>query len=825
MHLDNSKKGGLQMNKKELSEEDIKARYITPAVEGAGWDKKQIRYEYSFTAGRIILRGQVTARGKRKFADYVLFYRPNFALAIIEAKDNNHPVGAGLQQAIEYANALDIKYVYASNGDGFVEQNLVTGEVKELSLNEFPSPEELYQRYIKDMKITETGEKALLEPYYYVPNYKTPRYYQRVAINRTVDAVASGRDRILLVCATGTGKTFMAFQIIYRLWKAGIKKKILFLADRNVLVDQTISGDFKPFGSKMTKVENKKLDSSYEIYLALYQQLAGEDGTEPFKQFKPEFFDLIVVDECHRGSAKEESTWRKILEYFSGATQIGCTATPIETKEASSQTYFGEPIYEYSLKQGINDGFLAPYKVIRIGLDKDLVGYRPEAGKKDKYGYEIEDREYNIKDFDRTLVLDERTKIVAKRVTEFLKKTDRFSKTIVFCVDIEHAERMRQALINENRDLYSQNDKYIMRITGDNAEGKAQLDNFIDEESPYPVIAVTSKLMTTGVDAKMCKLIVLDNNINSMTEFKQIIGRGTRLLEENGKTYFTIMDFRNASRLFADKDFDGTPEVVIEISDGGEIPEGEEDAPNGGEIPEGEGDAPNGGEIPDGEKDNPTDNGDLPTDTGTGTPDDPRGKKGNGGSGAEDEKPRKYYVNDIPVTVLSERVQYLDKDGKLITESLVDYTRKNILGQYAKLEAFLNKWNEAKKKQAIVEELKQEGVLLDAIREESGKYDVDDFDLILHLAYDKAPLTRIERVNNVKKRGYLYKYSEMAQKVLGVLMDKYASDGLKEIEETKILQLHEFQLFGSPMKIVKEFGGKAAYEQAVKELEDEIFSA
>ena len=791
------------MGKKDLSEEDIKARYITPAVEDAGWDKKQIRYEYAFTAGRIILRGNVTARGKQKRADYLLFYKPNFPLAIIEAKDNNHPVGAGLQQAIEYANALDIKYVYASNGDGFVEQNLITGAVRELSLEEFPSPEELYQRYKADMNITETSEKALLEPYYYVPGYKTPRYYQRIAINRAVDAVASGKDRVLLVCATGTGKTFMAFQIIYRLWKSGLKKKILFLADRNVLVDQTISGDFKPFGGKMTKVENKKLDSSYEIYLALYQQLAGEDGEEPYKQFKPEFFDLIVIDECHRGSAKEESAWRKILDYFSGATQIGCTATPVETKEASSQTYFGEPIYEYSLKQGINDGFLAPYKVIRIGLDKDLVGYRPEAGKTDAYGYEIEDREYNIKDYDRTLVLDERTKVIAAKITEFLKKTDRFSKTIVFCVDIEHAERMRQALINENKDLYAENNKYIMRITGDNAEGKAQLDNFIDEESTYPVIAVTSKLMTTGVDAKMCKLIVLDNNINSMTEFKQIIGRGTRLLEENGKTYFTIMDFRNASRLFADKDFDGNPEVVIDID--GKTPIDPTPVDTGEEPPEDEnGNGDNNGSGQDGSGNS-------------------RNDWGNGDDG--DDKPKKYYVKDVAVTVLSERVQYIDKDGKLITESLIDYTRKNILGQYARLDAFLRKWNEAKKKQAVVEELKEEGVLLDAVREEIGQTDIDDFDLILHLAYDKAPLTRIERINNVKKRGYLYKYSETAQKVLGVLMNKYASDGLKEIEETKILQLHEFKEFGSPMKIVKEFGGKAAYEQAVKELEDEIFYA
>ena len=794
-------KGVVQMGKKDLSEEDIKARYITPAVEQAGWDKKQIRYEYAFTAGRIILRGNVTARGKQKRADYLLFYKPNFPLAIIEAKDNNHPVGAGLQQAIEYAEALDVKYVYASNGDGFVEQDLITGDIRNLSLDEFPSPDELYHRYLSESDKSDVEEKVMLEPYYYVPGYKQPRYYQRIAVNRTVDAVAGGQDRVLLVCATGTGKTFMAFQIIYRLWKAGIKKKILFLADRNVLVDQTISGDFKPFGGKMTKVENKKLDSSYEIYLALYQQLAGDDGVEPFKQFKPEFFDLILVDECHRGSAKEDSAWRKILEYFSGATQIGMTATPVETKEASSQTYFGEPIYEYSLKQGINDGFLAPYKVIRIGLDKDLVGYRPEAGKLDDNGYEIEDREYNVKDFDRTLVLDERTKVIAKKVTEFLKKTDRFSKTIVFCVDVEHAERMRQALINENKDLWNENHKYIMRITGDNAEGKAQLDNFIDEDSKYPVIAVTSKLMTTGVDAKMCKLIVLDNNINSMTEFKQIIGRGTRLLEDYGKTYFTIMDFRNASRLFADKDFDGNPEVVIDI----------------------------GGNDPIDPTGNPEDTDNPENGDGSGNGSENTGNSGGSddgwGNGDDDDKPKKYYVKDVKVEVLSERVQYVDKDGKLITESLIDYTRKNILGQYARLDAFLKKWNEAQKKQAIVDELREEGVLLDAVREETGQTDIDDFDLILHLAYDKAPLTRIERINNVKKRGYLYKYSELAQKVLGTLMDKYASDGLKEIEETKILQLTEFQQFGSPMKIVKEFGGKAAYEKAVKELEDEIFSA
>lgn len=790
------------MGKRNLSEEDIKARYITPAITNAGWDiNKQVRLEYAFTAGRIILRGNVTARGKKKRADYVLFYKNNFPLAVIEAKDNNHPVGAGLQQAIEYAKSLDIHYVYASNGDGFIEQNLINGGVKELRLEEFPSPEDLYRRYLKDKNINKAEEKVILEPYYYVPNYKTPRYYQRIAINRTVDAVAKGQDRVLLVSATGTGKTFMTFQIIYRLWKSGLKKRILFLADRNVLVDQTITGDFKPFGGKMTKVKNKNLDSSYEIYLALYQQLSGDDGEETFRQFQPNFFDLIVIDECHRGSAKEESAWRKVLDYFSSATHIGCTATPIETKEASSQTYFGEPIYEYSLKQGINDGFLAPYKVIRIGLDKDLEGYRPEAGKIDKYGYEVEDREYNVKDFDRSLVIDDRTRVIASKITEFLKKTDRFSKTIVFCVDIEHAERMRQALINENKDLYAENDKYIMRITGDNDEGKAQLEYFIDEESDYPVIAVTSKLMTTGVDAKMCKLIVLENNINSMTEFKQIIGRGTRLLEEYGKTYFTIMDFRNSSRLFADPAFDGKPEVVIDLDGNDPVDEPE--------VEEG--------------------NEDYGQNDGNDGVNEPGGDYHTGGTDAFDDdgedKPRKYYIGDVTVRVLSERVQYVDKDGKLITESLIDYTKKNILQQYARLDDFLKTWTEAEKKQAIIDELQDGGVLLEAVREELDKTELDDFDLICHLAYDKPPLTKKERAENVKKRHYLYKYSDVAQQVIEALLDKYADDGIKEIEDTKVLQLKEFAKIGSPMKIVKAFGGKAAYLKAVQELENEIYYA
>jgi len=782
------------MGKRNLSEEDIKSRYITPAVEAAGWEKEQIRFEYNFTDGRIIVRGNVAARGKRKRADYILFYKSNIPLAVIEAKKNTYSVGAGLQQAVDYANSLDIPYVYSSNGDAFVEQNLLTAEVKDIPLDDFPSPEALYNRFKRDKGLTSEEEEVMLEPYYYVPGYKKPRYYQRNAINRVVNAVASGRDRVLLVSATGTGKTFMAFQIIHRLWKSGRKKRILFLADRNVLIDQTMSGDFRPFEGSMTKVTKRQLDSSYEIYMALYQQLVGEDGEEIFRNLQPSFFDLIVIDECHRGSAREDSAWRKILEYFSEATHVGLTATPIETDVASSVMYFGEPIYEYSLKQGIDDGFLAPYKVIRIGLDKDLEGYRPEAGKVDRYGYEIEDREYNVKDYDRKIVIDDRTKKVAGKITEFLKNTDRFSKTIVFCVDIEHAERMRQALINENRDLYRQDDRYIMRITGDNDEGKAQLENFIDEDSTYPVIAVTSKLMTTGVDAKMCKLIVLENNINSMTEFKQIIGRGTRLLEDYGKTYFTIMDFRNVSRHFADPAFDGYPEVVMELTEDEPVTD-----PMGDPAEEYIDDFDNAEVIME-----PAINEEYED---------------------EDDTPRKYYVDDVEVSVISERVQYLDSDGKLITESLIDYTRKNIVEQYAKLDEFLKTWTEADKKRAIIDELEENGVFLEAVREEIGREELDDFDLICHLAYDKPPLTKKERVENVKKRHYLYKYSNVAQKVINALLDKYADDGIREIEDLRVLQLQEFAQIGSPLAIVKEFGGVQGYEDAIQELTNELYYA
>ena len=629
-----------------MSEEDIKMKYITPAIEKAGWDiKTQVRAEYTFTDGRIIVRGNLVARGKRKRADYLLSYKPNMPLAIIEAKDNKKPMGAGMQQGLEYAEILDIPFIYSSNGDGFIEHDRFTGKERELSLDEFPSPNELWERYKKGKGIQPHEEKVIEEDYFFDMSGKSPRYYQRVAINRVIEAIAKGQDRILLVMATGTGKTYTAFQIIYRLWKSRAKKRILFLADRNILIDQTMANDFKHFGDKMIKVNRKNVSKAHEIYLALYQSMTGsEEWQDIYKQFSPDFFDLVIVDECHRGSAKDNSAWREVLEYFSSATQIGLTATPKETKDVSTSNYFGEPVYTYSLKQGIEDGFLAPYKVVRVSLDRDLEGYRPAKGKVDKYGNLIEDRIYNVSDFDRNLILEKRTEIVAKKITEFLKKTNRFDKTIVFCVDIDHAERMRQALINENSDLVKENSKYIMRITGDNEEGKAQLDNFIDPESKYPTIVTTSKLLTTGVDAQTCKLIVLDSNINSMTEFKQIIGRGTRIKEEYGKLFFTIMDFRGVTRLFADPDFDGDPVVIYEPKEGEDIV-----PPTEGEYDDFEGEP--GAYVNE-------DEGDFDLDE-------------NGGG-----KRVKYVVDDVEVMVVNERVEYYDKDGKLVTESLKDYTRK-----------------------------------------------------------------------------------------------------------------------------------------------------
>ena len=652
----------------KYSERDICTKFITPALVKAGWDiHKQIREEVTFTAGRIIVKGKMHTRRKAKRADYILYYKSNLPLAIIEAKDNTHSVGDGMQQALQYADILDIPFVFSSNGKAFLEHDR-TGMSdyveREIGLDEFPSPEQLWERNKQWKGITEEQERIITQDYFSDGSGKTPRYYQRIAINRAVEAIAQGQNRLLLVLATGTGKTLIAFQLIWRLWKSRTKKRILFLADRNILVDQTMANDFKHFGDKMTKIRNRKVDKSYEIYLALYQGMSGaEEWKNIYKEFSPDFFDLIIVDECHRGSAKEDSAWREILEYFSSATQVGLTATPKETKDVSNIHYFGEPIYTYSLKQGINDGFLAPYRVIRYTIDKDVEGWRPEEGQRDKYGQIIEDRIYNVKDFDRTLIIDERTALVAKKITEYLKKTDRFQKTIVFCVDIPHAERMRQALVNENADLAAQNPKYIVRITGDNEEGKEELDNFIDPASTYPVIAVTSKLLTTGVDVQTCKLIVLDANINSMTEFKQIIGRGTRVNEEYGKYSFTIIDFRNVTNLFADPAFDGDPVQIYEPKEG--------DPPIPPDVVK-----------EDDEEEDFSDHfygGDK--------------KDGSEGDDVIRERSRTYYVDNVKVKVINERVQYINEEGKLITESLKDYTKKRVNQNYASLDEFLQKWN------------------------------------------------------------------------------------------------------------------------------------
>lgn len=792
----------LLVNKKDLSERDICSKYITPSLINAGWNlERQIREEVTFTDGRIIVRKKLVTRGERKRADYILYYKPNLPLAIIEAKDNKHPVGAGMQQALNYAEILDIPFVYSSNGDAFLEHDrTVTQGIKEreIPLNQFPSPEELWNRYKKAKGINEREEAIITQEYFYEQDGKTPRYYQRIAINRTVEAIAKGQKRILLVMATGTGKTYTAFQIIYRLWKSKAKKRILFLADRNILVDQAMANDFRHFGDKMTKITDRKIDKAHEIYLALYQGISGaEEFKNVYKQFSPDFFDLVIIDECHRGSAKEDSAWREILEYFHPATQIGLTATPKETRDVSNIEYFGEPIYTYSLKQGIEDGFLAPYKVIRVMLDKDVEGYRPEKGKKDKYGFEIEDREYNIKDYDKKLVLEKRTKIVAKKVSDYLKKNNsRFDKTIFFCVDIEHAERMRQALVNENADLVAENPKYVMRITGDNEEGKAELDNFIDPASKYPVLVTTSKLMTTGVDAQTCKFIVLDTIINSMIEFKQIIGRGTRIREDYGKQYFTIIDFRGVTKLFADPDFDGTPVCVKTTA--GEIPTEEEeiidDQGELGEVREAKGDY--GGDIPPEIKD----------------------------AGDIYKTPAKYYVNDVPVKVIHERVYYYDKNGKLITESLKAYTKRNIQNEFKTLDEFLTKWNEAERKEAIIKELEERGVLFEELKDEVGK-DLDPFDLICHIAFDMPPLTRRERANNVKKRNYFTKYGESAREVLEALLNKYADEGIENLENLEILRVPDFKKFGSPIEIIRRFGGKKKYLEAINELKREIYSA
>ena len=819
------------MDKTNLSESDICDKFIRPAMVDAGWTgQDQIFREYPLRAGRVVVRGSKAYRDKSTVlrADYALFYKANIPLAVVEAKDNKHAVGAGMGQALNYAQLLDVPFSFSSNGDGFVfrDATLATGVLEQnLTLEEFPSPQELWRRYCTWKGWS--AEQSRVAGFDYAP-HKTPRYYQLNAVNRAVEAIAAGQNRVLLVMATGTGKTYTAFQIIWRLWKSGAKKRILFLADRNILIDQTMVNDFRPFKGAMAKLSpnakgvervdaqgrvsledvelavhktTKLVDKSYEIYLSLYQAVTGtEEERNIYKQFSPDFFDLIVVDECHRGSASEDSAWRDILTYFASATQIGLTATPKETRDVSNSDYFGEPVYTYSLKQGIEDGYLAPYKVIRVDLDKDTFGWRPTAGMTDKNGHAIEDRIYTGADMNRKLVLEQRDVAVAAKITEYLKATDRYAKTIVFCEDIDHAARMRQALSNANADLCATQPKYVVQITGDNAEGKLELDNFIDPEKTYPVIATTSKLMSTGVDAQTCKLIVLDQGIKSMTLFKQIIGRGTRLREDLGKTWFTILDFKRATELFADKDFDGEPVQIYEPGAGEPVAPPEPAVPGG-----------------------------IPGDAGPlGSASDPLDHLNNlgpfaGGSGAADG-PKKYILgNNVTVAVARERVQYLNAEGKLITESLRDYTRINLRKRFDSLDQFLQAWQQAERKAALLQELEGQGVLLEALADEVGK-DLDPFDLLLHVAYDQPPLTRSERARRVQKRNVFTQYGPVARKVVEALLDKYADEGIATIESNEVFKLQPFTDLGSPVELVRSFGGRPQYLSALQTLERELYS-
>lgn len=778
--------------KKRLSEIDVCDLFITPAIKKAGWDQMlQIRREVTLAPGPIVVRGNLSSRNKkkRKFADYVLSLKPGLPLAVVEAKDNGHSVSSGLQQALGYAEILDVPSAFSSNGDAFAghDRAVLAGQPTETDhgLDDFPPPDILWDRYRRFHQIADDEQDLVSQSYHIDASGKAPRYYQADAINRTVEAVAKGQKRVLLVMATGTGKTYTTFQIIWRLWKAGTAKRILFLADRNILIDQTLVNDFKPFGGQMTKIKNRKIDPAYEIHLGLYQAITGTDEPEKiFKTVSRDFFDLIVIDECHRGSAAEDSAWREILDYFDGAVQVGMTATPKETEYVSNITYFGDPVYTYTLKQGIEDGFLAPYKVIRIDIDRDVLGWTPPPGMVDDLGGVIEDREYNLRDMDRTLILNQRTKLVAERVMKFLRATDPMSKTIIFCEDIDHAERMRKAIVNAAGKLATDNSRYVMRITGDSVEGKAQLDRFIDPEEPYPVIATTSQLLTTGVDAKTCKLIVIDRTINSMTMFKQIIGRGTRIDEDNGKFFFTIMDFKRATELFRDDAFDGAPVVIYEPTDG--------DDP----VP------------PD-----PEDDGDPDSE---GDPDDDDDGDDTGGR-------RKFVVSGVTARVMNERVEYVGSDGKLVTESYRDYAGKQITEEYKSLNEFIWHWNASERKQAIIDELEQRGVILANLAETVGK-DFGDFDLLVHVAFGAPPLTRRERAERVKKRDYFAQYGDKARAVLEALLDKYADEGVETIEDAKVLRLTPFTSLGTPMEIIRgAFGGKPAYEAALRALEDQIY--
>lgn len=801
-----------ELNLSNLTEADIITKCVMPAILNAGWDNTtQIRQEVKLRDGKVIVRGKVAARRTVKSADIVLYHKPGIPLAVIEAKANKHEIGKGMQQGIEYARLLDVPFVFATNGDGFIFRDATAAEgeclEKQITLDDFPSPAELWRKFCLWKGYTQAQLPVITQDYYDDGSGKSPRYYQLQAINKTIEAVSNGQNRVLLVMATGTGKTYTAFQIIWRLWKSKNKKRILFLADRNILVDQTKNNDFQPFGTAMTKVSGRTIDPAYEIHLALYQAITGpEEDQKAFKQVAPDFFDLIVIDECHRGSASEDSAWREILDYFSSATQIGLTATPKETHEVSSTDYFGDPVYVYSLKEGIEDGFLAPYKVVRVDIDVDLQGWRPTKGQTDLNGEVIDDRIYNQKDFDRTMVIDERTELVARTITDYLKRTNPMDKTIVFCNDIDHAERMRRALVNLNPEQVKKNDKYVMKITGDDEIGKAQLDNFINPKKPYPVIATTSELMTTGVDAKTCKLVVLDQNIQSMTKFKQIIGRGTRIDERYGKLWFTILDFKKATELFADERFDGIPEKVMDTTPE-DIADPESDFEEKlEEISEHDEEQVTGVDEPPAPPYQVTDTDDV------------------GPLPEEDEKKnRKFHVNGVAVGVIAQRVQYYDADGKLVTESFKDYTRKTLLKEYASLNDFTRKWQDADRKEAIIHELEQQGIIWEVLAEEVGK-DLDPFDMLCHVVYGQPPLTRKERAENVRKRNYFTKYSEAAQAVLDNLLDKYADAGVQEIESIQVLKLKPFDSMGTLPEIIKTgFGDRNGYNQALSELENEIY--
>lgn len=806
------------MDKKHLTETDIITKFILPAIEQAGWDTMtQLRQEVKLRDGKVIVRGNMGVRKTVKSADIVLYHKPNLPLAVIEAKANKHEVGKGIQQGLDYARLLDVPFVFASNGDGFIfhDKTNSTGLIEsEIALGEFPTPEQLWQKFCLWKGYTQAQLPVITQDYYDDGSAKAPRYYQLQAINKTIEAVSSGQNRTLLVMATGTGKTYTAFQIIWRLWKSRQKKRILFLADRNILVDQTRINDFQPFGQAMTKVTGREIDPAYEIHLALYQALTGpEESQKAYKQVGRDFFDLIVIDECHRGSAAEDSAWREILEYFTSATQIGLTATPKETDDVSNTDYFGDPVYTYSLKEGIEDGFLAPYKVVRVDLDIDLQGWRPTKNQVDKNGELIEDRIYNQKDFDRTMVIDERTQLVAETITAYLKRTDPMAKTIVFCNDIDHAERMRRALVNLNPEQMQKNDKYVMRITGDDEIGKAQLDNFINPKRAYPVIATTSELMTTGVDAKTCKLVVLDQNIKSMTKFKQIIGRGTRIDDRYNKLWFTILDFKKATELFADPSFDGVPQKVLVATAENVIDL--EDSSFDDELASAQEEQEEAAFNDN--NDNEVKEPQAPYDVNIGPGDGP----------IEDEEGKryvKYNVSGVTVTKIAERVQYYDTDGKLVTESFKDYTRNTIKKQFASLNDFIKTWQCSERKQAIINELEAEGVIWQALEEDVSR-DLDPFDLICHVAFDQPALTRRERAENVKKRNYFTKYSAAAQNVLNALLDKYADIGVTEIESINVLKVKPLDQLGTPLEIVKNaFGSKTEYEQAITELEAALYS-